>query len=90
MGTFPMAAGPVSDMLMSSARTSSHTDGATAMNLMLATLTAKDRFDAFQADADTERLAAHLPTRPGPGPAPRHVFGWLTGRLHLTGRGAGA
>ena len=36
------------------------------MNLMLATLTAKDRFDAFQADADAERLAAHLPARRGP------------------------
>ena len=57
---------------------------------MLATLTAKDRFDAFQADADAERLAAHLPAPVARPRAPRHVFGWLTGRLHLTGRGAGA
>jgi hypothetical protein len=85
-----MAARPASDMLLSSARTSSYTDGATAMNLMLATLTAKDRFDAFQADADAERLAAHLPAAEARHRAPRHVFGWLTGRLHLTGRGAGA
>ena len=33
------------------------------MNLMLATLTAKDRFDAFQADADAERLVAPVTTR---------------------------
>ena len=67
-----------------------HTDGATAMNLMLATLTAKDRVDAFHADADAERLVAplHAPTASPRGP--RHAFGRLTGRLHLTGRGAGA
>ncbi len=84
-----MAARPARDMLMSSARTSSHTDGATAMNLMLATLTAKDRFDAFQADADAERLVAPLRAGTARPHAARRPFGWLTGRLHLTGRGAG-
>lgn len=60
------------------------------MNLMLATLTAKDRVDAFHADADAERQVATLRTPNTRPDGRRYGLGWLTARLHLTGRGAGA
>jgi len=60
------------------------------MNLMLATLTAKDRVDAFHADADAERQAALLRTTSARRGGRRPGLGWLTGMLRLTGRGVGA
>ena len=60
------------------------------MNLMLATLTAKDRFDAFLDEAAAERQVAPVTTRRGGRIGLRHLVVYLGSHLRLTGRGIGA
>ena len=61
------------------------------MNLMLATLTAQDRFDTFLAEVAADRhFAKPVTTRRGGRIGLRHLAGSVAGHLRLTGRGASA
>jgi hypothetical protein len=60
------------------------------MNLMLATLTAKDRFETYAMEAAIERqIAGDDKPRRGRIGLRRHVTTFV-GHLRLSGRGAGA
>jgi hypothetical protein len=60
------------------------------MNLMLATLTAQDRFATFLDEVAAERLVAKPATRRGGRIGLRRRMGSLAGHLRLSGHGAGA
>ena len=57
------------------------------MNLMLATLTAQDRFETYAQEALIERQLTTPRKRHG---GLRQRVSWAAGHMRLTGRGAGA
>jgi len=82
-----MAAGVQDDMLMSDSSIVERHGWSHTMNLMLATLTAADRYETYALEADTERQLRTPTIRAG---GLRRRLGWAAGHLRLTGRGAGA
>jgi hypothetical protein len=82
-----MAAHATDDMLMSDSSIVERHGWSYTMNLMLATLTAKDRFETYALEAATERQLRTPAIRTG---GLRRRVGWAAGHLRLTGRGAGA
>ena len=85
-----MAARRLGDMLWFDGSTIEPHGWSHTMNLMLATLTARDRFDEYIDQAAVRRLAAPVTTRRGGRIGLRQLAGSLAGRLRLSGHGAGA
>jgi hypothetical protein len=82
-----MAARAVNDMLMSDSSIVERHGWSHTMNLMLATLTAQDRFETYAQEVLTERQLTTPLKRHG---GLRQRVSWAVGQLRLTGRGAGA
>jgi hypothetical protein len=85
-----MAARSANDMLMSDGSMVEPHGWSHLMNLMLATLTAKDRFEAFVDEVAADRQLPPVTTRRGGRIGLRHWAGSLASHLRLTSRGAGA
>jgi hypothetical protein len=85
-----MAVRSANDMLMSDGSMVEPNGWSHLMNLMLATLTAKDRFDTFLDEVAAERQLPPVTTGRGGRIGLGHWAGSLAGHLRLTSRGAGA
>jgi hypothetical protein len=85
-----MAAPATNDILVSNSSIVERYGWSHTMNLMLATLTARDRFETYALEAEAERQTAGPRTPKVRHGGLLHRVTSMVGHLRLTGRSAGA